>query len=553
MADTAIEATPAKRSFGNAFIEGFEGLGILRQMGLMIGLAASVAMGFALVLWIQGEDYKPLYGSLENLDAPEVVRILESNTIPYKIDQNSGSLLVASDDIHSARLKLSEAGVQVGNGRGFELLDQEQPLGTSQFMEQTRFRRGLEGELSRTITSINSVRSARIHLAIPKSTVFIRDPRRPSASVFLELYAGRSMLPEQVMAIGNLVASSVPELELKDVTVVDQRGNLLSNFTRDSELDAANKQLDYQRKLEERLTRRIHGILEPMLGEGRFRAEVAADIDFTAVEQTQEMYNPEATVIRSEQISEERNLNGLEIGGVPGALANQPSPDGNPATATGSNGAGEKSMQATRNYEVDRTIAHTRHQVGKITRLTVAVAVDDHRAAGVDGVPGEVTAWTEDDLERIRTLVSNAVGSDQGRGDVVNVINKRFIEPETYVAEDIPFYEQDWFNKYAKLGASVLVMIVLVLGVLRPMFTGITAAGTKNKESETVSEFGGLDMYGSSPNYGDTKVSLSGGDSVMLPSGNEGYEQQLLAIRGLVAEDSGRVAQVIKQWISQDE
>jgi flagellar M-ring protein FliF len=553
MADNAIQATPVRRPFGGAFLEGLEGLGILRQMGLMIGLAASVAMGFALILWIQGEDYKPLYGSLENLDAPEVVRILESNAIPYKIEQNSGALLVASDDIHTARLKLSEAGVQVGNGRGFELLDQEQPLGTSQFMEQTRFRRGLEGELSRTISSINSVRSARVHLAIPKSTVFIRDPRRPSASVLLELYAGRALLPEQVMAIGNLVASSVPELELKDVTVVDQRGNLLSGFNQDSELDAANKQLDYQRKLEERLSRRIHGILEPMLGEGRFRAEVAADIDFTAVEQTQEMYNPEATVIRSEQISEERNLNGSDVGGVPGALANQPSPDGNPATVTDSNGLGEKSMQATRNYEVDRTIAHTRHQVGKITRLTVAVAVDDHRAAGVDGVAGEVTAWSEDELERIRTLVSNAVGFDSTRGDVINVVNKRFIEPETFEIQETAFYETEWFNKYAKLGASVVVMIVLVLGVLRPLFTGITSVSSKAKEGEVGSEFSGLDMYGGSPNYGDSKVSLSGVDSMLLPSGNEGYEQQLLAIRGLVAEDSGRVAQVIKQWISQDE
>lgn len=329
MADKAADEAPVvKRAFGGAFMEGLESLGILRQMGLMIGLAASVAMGFAVIIWIQGEDYKPLYGSLENLDTPEVVRVLEGNAIPYKIDQNSGALMVASADIHTARLKLSEAGVQVGGGRGFELLDQEQPLGTSQFMEQTRFRRGLEGELSRTITSINAVKSARVHLAIPKSTVFLRDPRRPSASVFLELYAGRTLQAEQVMAIGNLVASSVPELAINDVTVVDQRGNLLSAFNRDGEMDAANKQLDYQRKLEERLTRRIHSILEPMLGEGRFRAEVAADIDFTAIEQTQETFNPEATVIRSEQIAEESTLQGNAVGGVPGALANQPSAEG---------------------------------------------------------------------------------------------------------------------------------------------------------------------------------------------------------------------------------
>lgn len=553
MADAATEDAPAvKRAFGGAFMEGLEGLGILRQMGLMIGLAASVAMGFAVIIWIQGEDYKPLYASLENLDSPEIVRVLEGNAIPYKIDQKSGALMVASADIHTARLKLSEAGVQVGGGHGFELLDQEQPLGTSQFMEQTRFRRGLEGELSRTIASINAVKTARVHLAIPKSTVFLRDPRRPSASVFLELYAGRTLQAEQVMAIGNLVASSVPELAINDVTVVDQRGNLLSAFNRDGELDAANKQLDYQRKLEERLTRRIHSILEPMLGAGRFRAEVAADIDFTSIEQTQEMFNPDATVIRSEQIAEESKLQGNEVGGVPGALANQPNAEGGQVSAATKSG-GEKTMQATRNYEVDRTIAHTRHQVGKITRLTVAVAVDDHRSQTADGASTETTAWSEDELARLHTLVSNTVGFDESRGDVVNIINKRFVTPEEVVFEELALYEQDWFKQYAKLGASVVVIIVLVLGVMRPMFAGITAVSNRPKELEAVSEFNGLDGYSGAPNYGDAKVSLSGGDSLLLPSANEGYEQQLLAIRGLVAEDSGRVAQVIKQWISQDE
>ena len=198
-------------------------------------------------------------------------------------------------------------------------------------------------------------------------------------------------------------------------------------------------------------------------------------------------------MIRSEQIAEESTLQGNAVGGVPGALANQPSAEGGQASVTAKSG-GEKTMQATRNYEVDRTIAHTRHQVGKITRLTVAVAVDDHRGQAAEGGTPEVTAWSDDELNRLRTMVSNAVGFDEARGDVVNIINKCFVEPEAMVVEELAFYEQDWFNQYAKLAASVVVIIVLVLGVMRPMFAGITAVSNRPKELESVSEFSGLDV-----------------------------------------------------------
>ncbi|MEC8429209.1 MAG: flagellar basal-body MS-ring/collar protein FliF, partial [Pseudomonadota bacterium] len=229
-AETDLDLTePAGKDRATSdLVEGFNNLNILRQAGLMVGLAASVAIGFAVVLWTQGEDYRPLYGSLDRLDSAEVVGILEQYDIKFKVDGGTGALLVAADDVHKARLKLAEAGVPGENSVGFELLDKEQPLGTSQFMETARFRRGLEGELARTITSINTVRSARVHLAIPKRSVFVRDPRRPSASVFVELYPGRGIRPQQVKAIANLVASSIPELLLEDVTVVDQKGNLLS-------------------------------------------------------------------------------------------------------------------------------------------------------------------------------------------------------------------------------------------------------------------------------------------------------------------------------------
>ncbi|MFT5579926.1 MAG: flagellar M-ring protein FliF, partial [Paraglaciecola psychrophila] len=255
--------------------EGIGGLGMLRQVGLLLGLAMSVALGFAVVLWSQDQDYLPLYASLDQMDPTDVLNTLQSSQIQYKVDPNTGALLVVADQIHDARLKLAGAGISPDGSFGLEMLDKEQPLGTSQFMENARFKRGLEGELARTIASIRSVRNARVHLAIPKSSAFIRDKRKPTASVFLSLYNGRSIHSEQVRAIANLVSSSIPEMALESVTVVDQMGNLLSNFAIDEELAIANKQLDYSRQYEIRLVNRVSSILAPVLGDEGFRAEVS--------------------------------------------------------------------------------------------------------------------------------------------------------------------------------------------------------------------------------------------------------------------------------------
>ena len=254
----------------NNLLQGMSGLGVLRQLGLMIGLAASVAIGVAVVLWAQGGDYRPLYGSLERLDSSAVLQILDTNKIKYKIDTGTGALLVEADKINEARLKLAETGVPNDSKAGFELLDKEQPLGTSQFMEGARYRRSLEGELARTIASITNVRNARVHLAIPKESVFVRDARPPSASVFVELFPGGSLQAAQVKSIVNLVASSIPELKPENVTVVDQKGVLLSQLAMDDpQLVAANKQLEYAHRIEKQLRDRINSMLEPLLGGDR--------------------------------------------------------------------------------------------------------------------------------------------------------------------------------------------------------------------------------------------------------------------------------------------
>lgn len=560
-ADTELlsdsNTTPA-----NDLIEGFNSLNIIRQAGLMVGLAASVAIGFAVVLWTQGEDYRPLYGSLDRLDSSEVVDILEANNITFKIDGASGALLVAEQDVHNARLKLAEAGLPGDTSVGFELLDQEQPLGTSQFMESARYRRSLEGELARTVTSIHAVRSARVHLAIPKRSVFVRAPRQPSASVFVELFPGRGIKLKQVKAIANLVASSIPELTLENITVVDQKGNLLTSGDEDEEMLMAGKQRDYTRKVESDIASRINSILNPVVGAGRYKAEVSADVDFTEVEQAEEIFNPDLPAIRSEQTLEEARVGQGGAAGIPGALTNQPPADGeapeviDPNNPAGAAAAPQNSRkQATRNFELDRTVSYTKHQLGKVRRLSVAVVVDDRLSIDAESGDEVRTPWSDNDLERLAILVRDAVGFSAARGDSVNVLNSPFVDREEFVVSEQPLWEKPWFLSLAKQLVGLLIIVALVLGLLRPVLKSLTSTGVKTKEDEKAKEVAALQSSGldSFEGLSDETVTLTGGDALALPSPEESYDQQLNAIKGLVAEDPGRVAQVIKRWVNEDE
>ena len=594
MAEAAVANVPAKAEpgepkkplLGLSFLENLAEMSVLRQLGLLVGLAASVAIGFAVVLWSQQPDYRPLYGSLNGMDASQVVDTLTSSGIDYTIEPNSGALLVKADDLARARMRLAAAGVApTDNSVGFEILDREQGLGTSQFMEATRYRRGLEGELARTVASLNNVKAARVHLAMPKASVFVRDERKPSASVLVELYPGRALEPSQVMAIVNLVATSVPELDKGQVTVVDQKGNLLSDQQELSELTMAGKQFDYTRRMETLFTQRVHNILQPVLGTGRYKAEVSADVDFSSVESTSEMFNPDQPALRSEQQVNEQRQSSLPPQGVPGALSNQPpGPAAAPEQAAGAaapagpvaagqplvdaNGQqimdpvtgqpmlapypADKREQSTRNFELDRSISYTRQQQGRLRRLSVAVVVDDQLR--VDPATGESSRvpWTTDDLARFTRLVQDSVGFDASRGDSVSVINTAFTASQGEEIPDIPFYTQPWFWDIVKQVLGVLFILVLVFGVLRPVLNNITGGG-RGKElagsgDVELGEMGGLDGE-----LSNDRVSLGGPQSIMLPSPSEGYDAQLNAIKSLVAEDPGRVAQVVKEWINADE
>ncbi|MBJ9975431.1 flagellar M-ring protein FliF [Pseudomonas sp. S75] len=591
MAEAVVDNAPAKSGppaakpplFGMAFLENISRMPMLRQVGLLVGLAASVAIGFAVVLWSQQPDYRPLYGSLAGMDTKQVMETLAAADIPYTVEPNSGALLVKADDLSRARMKLAAAGVAPSDGNlGFEILDKEQGLGTSQFMEAARYRRGLEGELARTISSLNNIKAARVHLAIPKSSVFVRDERRPSASVLVEMYPGRNLEPGQVMAIVNLVATSVPELDKSQVTVVDQKGNLLSDQLQDTALTMAGKQFDYTRRMEGLLTQRVHNILQPVLGNDRYKAEVSADVDFNAVESTSEQFNPDQPALRSEQSVNEQRASSGGPQGVPGALSNQPpagaaAPENARGTATpagaiapgqplvDANGQqimdpatgqpmlapypADKRQQSTKNFELDRSISHTRQQQGRLTRLSVAVVVDDQVKVGANGETTH-SPWGAEDLSRFTRLVQDAVGFDASRGDSVTVMNVPFSADRGEVLADIPFYSQPWFWDIVKQVLGVVFILVLVFGVLRPVLNNITG-GNKNVAADSDMQLGG--MIALDGEVGEDRVSLGGPSSILLPSPTEGYEAQLNAIKGLVAEDPGRVAQVVKEWINADE
>lgn len=566
MATTADASNLPAKSKGRAgdLAEGFSSLNLFRQVGLMIALAASVAIGFAVVLWTQSEDYRPLLGRSDNLDASSVVELLEQNRIKFKMDSNTGAILVAADDIHIARMKLAEMGLPSSSTPGFELMDKEQPLGTSQFVEGTRYQRSIEGELARTITSISSIRSARVHLALPKKTVFVRDASKPTASVFVEVFAGRTVEPAQVKAIMNLVASSVPDLKMADVTVVDQHGDLISTGEDSQDLLLATKQHDYAKTVEESMMKRISGILEPVVGNGKFRTQVSADIDFTAVEQAAETFNPDLPAVRSEQKLVETKAGADAAGGIPGALTNQPPANAQaPEQATPQEGeaAAPKQTtnnreQSTRNFELDRTVSYTKHQQGTLKRLTVAVVVDDKVIKAEDGTETH-QPWTANELERLSILVRDSVGYSAVRGDSVNVLNAPFTNGVEVVESDlpdVPWWEK-WLMPHIKSIASVIIILALIFGLLRPVFKSLARNGGSIAEQEEARQLAALEAAGLGGMEGvsDETVTLSGGSALLLGGPEQGYEQQLNAIKGLIADDPGRVAQVVKKWVNQGE
>ncbi|MGB3622153.1 MAG: flagellar basal-body MS-ring/collar protein FliF [Ketobacter sp.] len=555
-----------KESTGFAVLDGLGGLTIVKQIGLIVGLAAAISIGLWVVLWSQEPDFRPLYTDISHLEAGQVADILQREQIRFKVDTGSGMILVESDKIHQARMKLAAEGFPAGSTLGYELLDKEQAFGTSQFMEKTRYHRSIEGELARTISSMNRVRGARVHLAIPKRSVFVNDNRKPSASVFVELYPNQNLEKMQVASIIHLVASSIPELEDKHVTVVDQRGQLLSQTDNDSDIALAAKQLDYSKQMEQKYVERINSILNPLVGNDGFKVQVSADIDFNQTEQTSEYFSPDLPAVRSEQTLSEI-VGGGATQGIPGALSNQPpgavtAPEELATTAeaeTANNGNVRK--QATRNFELDRTISHTRHSVGAVKRLSVAVVLDDKLMpppAGSEAKDFVRTALSDAELERIRVLVQDAVGFSAARGDSVTVVNQAFRQyaNEEIVIPETPIWERPWFWDAVKRVGGILFVMFLFLAVLRPILKKLAENGQDDSMAALESQMETNGLAGASGAPGavgeGASVTLSGSQNPLLPGPDASYNQHLDAVKSMVAEDPRRVAQVVKSWVANE-
>ncbi len=521
---------------------GFNSLPAFRQLGLMIGLAVSVALGVTVAMWSQTPNYSMLYGNLSAKDLSAATKSLESAGIEYKFE-GSGGLLVPSEKLNEARMKLASTSLSPGGIVGYELLDKNQGLGSSSFLLKARYKRAIEGELSQSISKLNFVQSARVHLAIPKQSAFMRKISKPAASVVLNLAPGWVVDDTQTASIVNIVASSVPGLEAEQVTVVDGKGRLLSRKGSTSNMLLSSTQFDYTRKLEERYVKRIIDIISPVSGIEGVRAQVVADIDFTSQEQTKESYQPDQRVVRSEQLFEQKS-NQSGPSGIPGALSNQP-PAGGSLTGNqdAENSSGNNSSRTVRNYEIDRTISHTRQSPIELKRISVAVVIDYHTSVNKKGkVKRE--PLSEEEMQYLTSLIKEAVGLNEERGDTIQIVNTPFQLPEVVEPlPELPIWEQPWALTLAKQLLGGLVVLLIAFGVLRPMLSNLAKQG-ENIEAN----------YAALPQSSQSGDINAGEDQLTLSNQQPPNGQQLMDVAStMVKEDPKRVAQVLNSWVEKDE
>ena len=548
-------------------LKGLANLSVARQIGLMLGIALSVAVGIAVVLWSQEESYDLLYANMAEQDSAEIIDTLNKLGIDFKVETKSGAVMVPTGNVRELKLKLAAQGLPRTQSSGYEILDKETGFGTSKNIELMRFRRALEGEIAKTISTIQNVKTARVILALPKQSVFVRKRKKPSASVIVSLYQGRALAKGQIEAIVHLVASSVPMMDSTQVTVVDQKGRMLSANGSSEEMYLTSKQFEYKNRIEEHLMQRINNILIPLVGRDGMQAQITADVDFTVTEKTQEMFNPDLPALRSEQTQDDQSSTS-PIQGVPGALSNQPPPAGvAPEIAVGNEGqAGSGSpsslsKSATRNFELDKTITHSRLASGVLRRLSVAVVIDDQRVMLGDGSLS-TQRYAQEDVNQLRELVMQAVGFDNNRGDQVTVTNVAFRIPDELEAlPETPLWEQEWVISAAKQLVALLVVLFLVFGVLRPTMRGLVGRDEDVKalmDAHAEAEASGgtvrLDKDGKpvavpAESEGGGSELSKGAEDLLLLEAPQSYEKRLEYIQKLIDEDPQIVAQIITGWL----
>jgi flagellar M-ring protein FliF len=534
---------------------------------LLLAAAAAIAVVVALLLWAREPEYRVLFSGLSEADGGQIISELDKRAIPYRLSEGGNTILVPGDKMSALRLQLAEQGLPKGGSVGFELLD-KQAFGVSQFAEQLNYQRGLEGELARTIESLGPVAKARVHLVMAKQSVFVRDREAARASVVLTLQPGRELGQSQASAIVHLVTSSVPELSVDAVTVVDQNGRLLSQVHGDT-TGPDGTQLDYVHEIERSYQRRIEDILTPLLGSQNVHAQVVAQVDFSTRESTAERYAPNqdenTAAVRSKQTSE-HVVEGDDAGrGVPGALTNSPPNTPAPTKATAPTPAGAAATTDTKaakpagatqsermiNYEVDRNVEHVKSSLGTIQRLTTAVVVN-YRTVLKDGAPS-TEPLSKEELENINNLVRQAMGFTESRGDALQVINSPFVSEDTSVAEQPWWRTPEAYNLLISGLRYVLVAFAAFLLwwlVLRPM--------QKRNARHTAQMLATSAEPGTAlvPTSTDTSLVVAGQESGAphtLPRKSAVYEQNMQSLKEIAAEDPRLVAMIVRGWMKKND
>lgn len=511
---------------------GFQRLPPVQKLGMLVALAAAASLVAAWWLWSQTPDWRVLYSNLADRDGGAVVAALGQMNVPYKVAEGGGAILVPSAQVHDARLKLASQGLPRGSVVGFEILD-GQRLGATQFQEQVAYQRALEGELARSIQALAAVAAARVHLAIPRASSFLRESQKPTASVLLNLHHGRSLERSQVAGIVHLVASSVPELAPRGVSVVDQNGTLLSTGPSGeggNTLDAG--QLAYVNQMETGFARRIEEILEPVVGRANVRAQVTAEVDFSQQESTAETFKPNASgqdsVLRTQNVTEQTDARGPALG-VAGAASNSPTPTAAVSAAGVGAGTGSQRRETSTRYEVDRTVKRVRQPVGTLRRLSAAVVVNHHRATDEEGTV-TTTPLAPAQMAQIEALAKEAIGFSAARGDTLSVANAAFAVEAPVEAQEVPLWKDPaTLSTLREIGKSLAVaafVLYLLLGVLRPLLRNLATAGANAASLEAIE-----------------------GESHRVA----GAEDPVQVVRALARQDPKRVANVVKSWVSTNE
>ncbi|MGG4675079.1 flagellar basal-body MS-ring/collar protein FliF [Providencia sp. Me1] len=535
------------------------------KIPLMIAAAAAVSIIVALLLWLRSPDYRVLLSNLSAKDGGDIVGQLTQMNVPYQIADNGSAILVPADKVHELRLKLAQSGLPKGGNTGFELLDKEQ-FGISQFSEQINYQRALEGELSRTIESLSPVQSARVHLAIPKPTLFVREQKLPTASVTVGLLPGRMLDEGQISAIVHMVSSSVTGLTSSNVIIVDQAGRLLTNND-NSQQSANSAQIKMTKEMESHLKQRIEDILSPLVGRANIHAQVTAQMDFSKVEQTSEEYKPNQTpdsaAIRSRQNSQSMQNNNGGTGGVPGALSNQPvsapsapietnkdNKDG-AQTANNRNSVSNSQSDETTNYEVDRKISHTQRQIGVVDRLSVAVIVNYHSQDGENGP--EMKPLPPEMLQQIEALTREAMGFSTARGDSLNITNSLFtneapVEEAPSLLESPQFITQ--LLDYGKILLIAIIAWFMWRFGIKPQWVKYRKAQQAQAEAEVF-----VATQLKTPLVVDEAIDEEMDEQTRrrLTRQRVSAEIQSQRIREMAEKDPQIVAMVIRQWLGKSQ